>query len=275
MSLSQPQCTFNLSQSQRNCTQQVHEHDREIKPFVELSLNLSVVTMLTLCEVKRMVRPSDGRFKTLYRCHSKRLHVLEHYNRVVVGCRLHRSDRRNFVLRSPARLATGVLATKTGITHLRPSIEHLVRFTVAYDLGEFVHTKPHPVNIQHEFFVELPIGSEFVYNALNCFGVNDKQGEVAPRCLESVSAKSVLDFDALTGSMDNRVTWRMFRVATPWMKWPNLPQRRQPTRDIVYSLPFAAVMSTLRGTYCSSQIAINTLSCDWSHCPSVNNCQLN
>lgn len=252
MNLSQPQCTFNLSLSQRNCPQQAHEHYREIKPFVELSLKLSVVSMLTLYEVKRMVRPSDGRFKTLYRCHSKRLHVLEHYNRVVVACRLHRSHQRNFVLRSPARLATGVLATKTGVIYLRPSIEYLVRFTVAYDLGEFVHTKPHPVNIQHEFFVELTIGSEFVYNALNCFDVNDEQGEVTPRRLESVSGKSVLDFDALTGSMGNRVTWRMVRVATHWMKWPNLPLRRQPARDIVYSLPFAGVMSTVRGTYCSN-----------------------
>ena len=220
MNLSQLQCTFNLSHSQRNCPQQAHEHYREIKPFVELSLDLSLVTMLTLCEVKRMVRPSDGRFKTLYRCYSKRLHVLEHYNRVVVGCRLHRSHQRIIVLRSPARLAAGVLATKAGVIHLRPSIEHLVRFTVAYELGELVHTKPHPVNIQHEFFVKLTIGFEFIHNALNFFDVIDKQGEVTPWRLESVSGKSVLDFDALTGSMDNRVTWRMVRLATHWMKWP-------------------------------------------------------
>lgn len=262
MNLSQPQCTFNLSQSKRNCPHQAQEHDHEIKPYVELSLDLRVVTMLALCEVKRMVRRSDGRFRALYRCLGKQQHVLEHHNRVAVGCRLHPSHQRNFVLRSPARLATGVLATTACVIHLRSSIEHLVRFTVAYDLCEFVHRKPHPDNIQHKFLVELTIGSEFVYSALNCFDVNDKQGEVEPRRLELVSVKSVLDFDALTGSMDNRVTWRLVRGAAHWLKWPNLTQRRQTICDAVYSLPFATVISTVRGTYCSSQIAINTLNCD-------------
>ena len=131
--------------------------------------------MLTLCAVKCKVCPSDSRFKTLYHYFCKRQQVLEHYSRVVVGCCQHRCDQRNFILRS-------------------------------HDLGEFVHTQPHSVIIQHELFVELPIGSEFVYNALNYFDVNDKQGDVAHRCLESVLGISVLVFDALTVSVDNRVT---------------------------------------------------------------------
>jgi hypothetical protein len=80
--------------------------------------------------------------KVRHRRLGKRLHVQAHRNRFAVGCCLHRSDQRHFVLRASAHLATGALATQVGVIHLHPTFEHPVGLALAHDFGELVLDQP-------------------------------------------------------------------------------------------------------------------------------------
>lgn len=61
MNLSQAQLAFSLPW--REGPQQAHEDDGQIKAPVEQILHLRQVKMPIFCEVKRVVRPTDGRLE--------------------------------------------------------------------------------------------------------------------------------------------------------------------------------------------------------------------